>query len=57
MSKDNKSKETKKDTHEHESWYKWGVLVLYLEMATAILVTLYSFYMAFTGSGGFPGKH
>ncbi len=40
-----------------EPWYKWGVVILYIEMIIAILVTLYSLYMSFTGSGGFPGKH
>jgi hypothetical protein len=32
-----------------ENWYKWGVFVLYLEMVIAILVSLYSLYMAFSG--------
>lgn len=56
-----KKQDEKKEKHinpfEVETWYKWGVLVLYLEMGLAIAVTLYSLYMAFTGSGGFPGKH
>lgn len=37
---------------EYEPWYKWGVRVLYLEMLIAIAVTLFSLYMALTGSGG-----
>ncbi|GMR04352.1 MAG: hypothetical protein BMS9Abin23_0248 [Thermodesulfobacteriota bacterium] len=40
-----------------EPWYKWGVIFLYLEMLTAIGVSAYSLYMAFSGKGGFPGKH
>ncbi len=42
---------------EYEPWYKYGVFFLYVEMAIAILVCVYSLYMAFTGTGGFPGKH
>ncbi|MFD1632419.1 hypothetical protein ACOZ4L_06445 [Haloplanus ruber] len=30
-------------------WYKWGKAVLYLEMVIAILVTVFSLYMAFNG--------
>jgi len=41
----------------YEPWYKYGVFVLYLQMAIAIAVCAYSLYMAFTGTGGFPGKH
>lgn len=44
-------------TEGYEPWYKWGVLFLYLEMAIAVGVSIYSLYMAFTGMGGFPGKH
>jgi len=42
---------------EYEPWYKWGVMFLYLEMLIAIAVSIYSLYMAFSGKGGFPGKH
>jgi hypothetical protein len=35
----------------YEPWYKFGVAFLYLEMAIAIGVTVYSLYMAFTGVG------
>ncbi len=42
---------------QYEPWYKWGVLFLYIEMLIAIGVSIYSLYMAFTGRGGFPGKH
>lgn len=38
-------------------WYRYGVMFLYLEMFIAIAVSAYSLYMAFTGKGGFPGKH
>jgi len=41
----------------HDSWYKYGVAVLFLEMAIAIAVSAYSLYMTFHGLGGFPGKH
>lgn len=36
----------------YDSWYAWGKLVLYAEMATAVLVTGFSLYMAFTGRAG-----
>ncbi len=42
---------------QYEPWYKWGVFFLYVEMFIAIAVSIYSLYMAFTGTGGFPGKH
>ena len=41
----------------HERWYKYGVVVLFLRMATAIAVSTYSLYMTFHGLGGFPGRH
>ncbi|HKR27163.1 MAG TPA: hypothetical protein VJS11_06895 [Acidobacteriaceae bacterium] len=41
----------------HDSWYKYGVAVLLLEMGVAIAVSVYSLYMTFHGLGGFPGKH
>jgi hypothetical protein len=41
---------------QHEPWYKYGVLVLFLEMATAVAVSAYSLYMTFHGLGGFPGR-
>lgn len=57
-------KATIKATHQssaeataHDSWYKYGVAVLFLEMAIAVAVSLYSLYMTFHGLGGFPGKH
>lgn len=40
-----------------EPWYKYGVAVLFMEMAVAIAVSGYSLYMTFHGLGGFPGKH
>ncbi len=47
----------KQENVTYEPWYKWGVLVLYLEMLAAVGVSIYSLYMAFSGTGGFPGKH
>jgi len=47
----------KKEGVVYEPWYKWGVAFLYLEMFIAIGVSIFSLYMAFTGKGGFPGKH
>ncbi|MDE3188800.1 MAG: hypothetical protein KGM96_14905 [Acidobacteriota bacterium] len=41
----------------HEPWYKYGIAVLFLEIAIAIAVSGYSLYMTFHGLGGFPGKH
>lgn len=41
----------------NESWYKYGVAILFIEMAIAIGVSGYSLYMTFHGLGGFPGKH
>ena len=41
----------------HEPWYKYGIMVLFIEMAIAIAVSGYSLYMTFHGLGGFPGKH
>jgi hypothetical protein len=38
---------------EYGSWYRWGTVVLYAEMALAILVTVFSLYMAFNGQAGF----
>ncbi len=43
------------EDYEYEPWYKWGVVVLYLEMILAAGVTLFAMYMAFTGAGGFGG--
>ncbi len=42
---------------QRESWFKYGVATLVLEMAIAIGVSAYSLYMTFNGLGGFPGKH
>jgi hypothetical protein len=41
----------------HDSWYKYGVAVLFFEMAIAVAVSAYSLCMTFHGIGGFPGKH
>ena len=43
--------------YEYEPWYKYGVAFLYFEMLLAVGVCIYSLYMAFSGKGGFPGKH
>jgi hypothetical protein len=37
----------------HDDWYRWGRLVLYGEMVIAVLVTVFSLYLAFTGTAGF----
>jgi hypothetical protein len=34
---------------DHGEWYKYGRAVLYLEMLIAILVTVYSIWLAFNG--------
>ncbi len=39
-----------------DGWFPHGLAFLYLEMAVAIAVSAYSLFMAFSGSGGFPGK-
>lgn len=41
----------------HEPWYKYGVTLLFFEMAVAVAVCGYSLYLTFHGIGGFPGKH
>lgn len=41
---------------EHEPWYKYGVAVLFLEMAIAIGVSAYSLYLTFHGLGGLHGS-
>lgn len=43
------------EDYEYGPWYKWGVIVLYLEMIIATAVTLFAMYMAFTGAGGLGG--
>jgi hypothetical protein len=40
-----------------QPWYKYGVAVLFFEIALAVAVSGYSLYMTFNGLGGFPGKH
>jgi hypothetical protein len=35
-----------------DGWYRWGRVVLYVEMGIAVLVTLFSLYMAFSGQAG-----
>ena len=39
-----------------EFGYKRAVAAVYLEMVIAVGVTIFSLYMALTGTGGFPGK-
>ncbi|WP_251341578.1 hypothetical protein [Haloplanus halophilus] len=34
---------------EYDDWYRWGKAVLYLEMVIAVLVTVFSLYLAFNG--------
>ena len=43
----------KKTVFRYEPWYKWGVLVLYIEMFIAIGVSVFSLYFALTGHAGF----
>ncbi|WP_313696167.1 hypothetical protein [Halorarum halobium] len=40
------------DGRGHDDWYRWGRAVLYAEMALAVLVTVFSLYLAFTGRAG-----
>ena len=40
----------------HEPWYRYGVAILFLEMAIAVAVSVYALYMAFHGLGGLSGK-
>jgi hypothetical protein len=41
----------------HQPWYKYGVAVLFLEIALAVAVSGYSLYITFNGLGGLPGKY
>lgn len=41
---------------DYDTWYAYGVRILYVEMVIATFVTIYSLYLAFTGSGGL-GAH
>lgn len=34
------------------AWYRWARVVLYAEMLLAVLVTVFSLYMAFNGEAG-----
>ena len=34
----------------YEPWYKYGVAFLYLEMITAILITIFAIYTSFLGN-------
>lgn len=47
---------TRPVTPEYEPGYYRAVKFVYLEMLIAVGVTLFSLYMALTGTGGFPGK-
>lgn len=47
------SKHAEGDVPEHDDWYRWGRVILYAEMALAVLVTAFSLYLAFTGRAGF----
>lgn len=35
-----------------DPWYKWGIVMLYLEMSVAVTVTTYALVMAFSGQAG-----
>jgi hypothetical protein len=41
------------DPPAYDGWYRWGRAVLYAEMVAAVLVTVFSLYLAFTGTAGF----
>ncbi|MEE8443292.1 MAG: hypothetical protein V3S37_06030 [Dehalococcoidia bacterium] len=41
---------------EKQFGYKRAVAAVYLLMMIAVAVTLFSLYVALTGTGGFPGK-
>ncbi len=43
------------DKTQPDAWYKYGVAFLFAEMGIALCVCGYSLFMAFTGTGGFPG--
>lgn len=34
----------------YEPWYKYGVAFLYLEMFTAIFITIFAIYISFLGN-------
>lgn len=38
-----------------QSWYVWGRVVLYVEMLIAVIVTVFSMYLAFSGQAGLLG--
>jgi hypothetical protein len=38
------------DENVYEPWYKYGVAFLYLEMLTAILITIFAIYTSFMGN-------
>lgn len=38
---------------DHDGWYRWGRAALYVEMILAVLVTVFSLTLAFTGQAGF----
>jgi hypothetical protein len=41
------------DAPAYDDWYRRGRAVLYAEMVLAVLVTVFSLYLAFTGTTGF----
>lgn len=50
------SEQTSNPAEKDHGWYKYGVAFLVTEMVIAVAVCVYSLSMAFTGTGGFPGK-
>jgi len=40
---------------ESAGWLRWGQAILYAEMVIAILITVFSLYLAFSGQTGFLG--
>ncbi|MBT9330086.1 MHYT domain-containing protein [Paracidobacterium acidisoli] len=41
----------------HQPWYKYGVAILFAEMAIAIAVSGYALWLTFHGAGGAPRMH
>jgi|GEM_PF-1585984 len=41
------------ETQDGAGWLKYGQALLYVEMIIAILITVFSLYLAFSGQAGF----
>jgi len=44
---------TSTETQDGAGWLKYGQALLYAEMIIAILITVFSLYLAFSGQAGF----